>query len=202
MKKCIFCNNMINDEEKFCPLCGGNNNQDKNSIDNYKANKLTIAQKILETIRNIKFFYGHIVSIIATLIASITIITISFNNLMLKNMNFTKVDGTLVEIVEKEIYDENFNRNIKEYYYIISYEYDNKEYKYYSPNGVKNKGEIGDKFQLYILTNHPEEADLSSPEGIIFIGKIALGIGIVMAVVCIVNIFVVSYKFVKCYRLN
>jgi len=196
VKKCIYCHNEIDDDVRFCPICGGNNDITYGSDNNEKVS----INSIYNLIRHVKFFYGHIALIIGSLIAAITLITLSINNLNVGSMDIVKVEGTVTEIYERTRYDENFEKDVTEYYYVISYEYADKEYTYNTQEGISSKGEIGSKFDLYILSNHPEAAEMVSPQGIAVVGKVALGFGILMAIVCIANIFIVSYKFVIAYK--
>jgi len=199
VKKCIYCNSEIEDDSRFCPVCGGNNvkpSTNNNSSSNYNRN----IKSVFNTARNIRFFYGHIAIIIGSIITAITLIALSINNLMLGSRGIIKVEGTVTEVVEKTRYDENFNRDITEYYYVISYEYANKTYTYNTTEGISSNGEIGSKFNLYILPDHPEVAEMVSPAGLIFIGKVVFSVGMVMVAIGVVNIFIVSFKFVKAYK--
>lgn len=207
MKKCNNCNNFVDDTAVFCPLCGGKIGD--SSKEEYKESHLKkdannsvkidsrSVRKFIQTIKNVRFFVGHLIIIIASLTSAIVLITLSFNNLMLQHQEFASATGTVIEIKEKEVYSELYERNITEYYYVMSYKYNDKEYLYYMDEGVKNKGEIGDTFTLYFLVDHPEEAALESPEGLILVGKVVFGVGIGMSVICLINIFILSFKFVR-----
>jgi hypothetical protein len=56
VKKCIYCHNEIDDDVRFCPICGGNNDITYGSDNNEKIS----INSIYNVIRHVKFFYGHI----------------------------------------------------------------------------------------------------------------------------------------------
>ncbi len=158
--------------------------------------------KHIKNLMDIRYFYTQIAILVATIATAITFITLSINNFMLGSSEVVNVEGNITEISEQEVYDDFFKKDVTKYYYVIKYDYNNKSYIYRTDEGLDSKGEIGDKFTLYILADHPEAASMVSQEYIINVGKVVFGFGIAMVVLSVANIFILSFRIVGFVRQN
>ncbi|MCR5113075.1 MAG: hypothetical protein K6A63_03990 [Acholeplasmatales bacterium] len=204
MKYCEFCGNYIEDDNaKFCPDCGGQLKDSKpsdekieESIPNQpigqndsKVNE--VIKKVAKGANHMSKFYVILTIAIGVIILGITLISLSYNNLIVSKLDIVEVEGTVATV------DVSYNEDGENVYEVgVVYDYEENNYNY-SFETTTPKYVVNDTLPIYILENNPSEASEISPEAFGFIGKVVLIFGIVLTTAGSLCVFAVAIVIIK-----